>query len=194
MSIGQLFDSQKSFQTRQLSAEDYARMIESGILAEDERLELIQGEIVLLPPIGDRHVRSVNLLNYLFGPLMAERKIWISIQNPIHLNEYSVPQPDLAIIKFRPDLYLGRKITPEDILLLIEVMDTTDHYDRTIKLLLYAQAGILETWLVDLNHSSIEVYLGPEESGYREKRTYREADRFSPQALPAITLAVADLF
>src|SRR3712207_3329118 len=138
--------------------EEYHRMLEAGVLTEDDRVELIGGEIVDMTPIGWRHVACVNRLNMLLAAFAAGKGYTVSVQNPLRLAGDAEPQPDLALIKERP----RREVpTPEDVLLVVEVAEASLTYDREIKLPLYARAGIPEVWLVDLPHRKIEVRIDP---------------------------------
>ncbi len=179
---------------RLFTAEEYDRLIEAGILGEDERVELLQGEIIAMAPIGNRHVACVNRLNFLFSPLMAFRRVIFSIQNPIHLDEYSEPQPDLVIARFRPDVYEKRLPTPADIMLLVEVADSTEEFDRGVKMPMYARAGVAEAWLVNLQRDQVEAYRTPSPAGYRDAHTYAGEERLAPAALPDFSIALSDLF
>lgn len=154
--------------THRFTAKDLHRMVEAGILQEDDRVELLQGEIVDMPPIGPGHASGVNRLLNAFLPLQMDRKAIIGVQNPIHLGEHSEPQPDLALLKPRPDFYAQGHPTPHDVLLLIEVMENSAGYDREVKVPLYARFDIPETWLVDVERGLIEVYRVPSPEGYRQ--------------------------
>jgi Uma2 family endonuclease len=179
--------------TRRFSSDEFGRMVEAGILAEDERLELLRGEIISMTPIGKRHAACINRLTLLLGPLLASRQVIVSVQNPIHLDNYSEPQPDLVVARFRPDAYEDALPAPADILLLVEVTDSSDEYDRAEKLPLYSQFGISEVWLVRLNPGVVESFRTPSPEGYRVVHTYTGKDRFSPAGLPAFSLSVSDL-
>src|ERR671938_544657 len=134
---------------RCFSVDEYYRMGEAGILTEDDRVELIEGEIIEMSPIGSRHAACVNRLNTLLGRHLRQTAI-VSVQNPIRLDAYSEPEPDVALLRPRADYYESGHPTPADALLIVEVADTSADYDRIIKLPLYAKAGIPEAWLVDL--------------------------------------------
>jgi Uma2 family endonuclease len=150
---------------RQFTVHDYARMRESGILTEDDRVELLDGEILVMSPIEPLHIGIVNKLNWLLGSLLGAKAI-ISIQNPIRLNDYSEPQPDLAILSPRDDFYAAALPTPDDVLLLIEIADSSIDYDRDEKLPLYASALIGEVWLVDVKKQVVEQYTQPAQGQY----------------------------
>jgi len=157
-------------------------MIDAGILAEDDRLELIEGEIIEMAPINLPHAACVTRLHILLYELTREDHtgiVWI--QNPLWIPIRSRPEPDIVLLKWRDDLYAGKRPEPEDVLLLIEVSDTTLRVDRQIKVPLYARAGIPEVWIVNLNDSLIEVYAEPSKGKYT---VTRQASRGESLALP----------
>jgi Uma2 family endonuclease len=174
---------------RLFSVHEYERMVEAGILTEDDRVELIEGEIVEMSPIGKRHAACVNRLNALLGRRLGREAI-VSVQNPVQLGERSEPQPDLTLLRGRDDFYEHSLPTPEDVLLLIEVSDTTLEADRQIKLPLYARAGIVEVWLVNLNDEQIEVYAQPAGGSYQFVRCARRGESINAQSLAGLTLDV----
>lgn len=157
------------------TVEEYEGMIEGGILRDDERVELIRGEIVKMTPIGVRHAACVARLEELFHERLG-RRVVVSVQNPIRLLNDSEPQPDIAILKRRSDFYVEHRPGAADILLAVEVADSTLASDRAIKLPLYAKAGIPETWIVNLEEDVIEVYSQPEDGEYRVSRVARKGD------------------
>jgi Uma2 family endonuclease len=169
---------------------DYHRMGEAGILHEDDRVELIEGELVQMTAIGTRHFSCVNRLNRLFVMNVGDEAI-VSVQNPVRLNEYNEPQPDLTVIRSRD--YRESLPMPEDVLLLIEVSDTTLAYDRGVKLPLYAQAGIREVWIVDLAGETIGRYTDPSEEGYRLANQIRRGQTLESDALPGPTPSVEEV-
>lgn len=151
------------------TVDDYEQMIEIGVLAEDERVELIRGEIVEMAPINLPHAVCVSRLTHFFNKrLNTEAYVWS--QNPIRLPDASRPQPDVALLKWRDDLYAGKHPTSEDVLLLIEVADSSLENDRTEKASLYAEAGIPEMWIVNLPEQVVEVYSGPTGVAYKNMR------------------------
>jgi Uma2 family endonuclease len=158
--------------------DDYEEMIERGILDADDRVELIRGEIVEMTPIGMRHAACVVRLEELLHELSA-RRVLVSVQNPIRLHNNSEPQPDVALLARRTDFYARQRPSADDVLLLIEVADTTLVSDRTIKLPLYAEAGIPEAWIVNLEEEVIEVYSEPAGGEYKRVRVARKGDRVS---------------
>jgi Uma2 family endonuclease len=167
-------------------------MARAGILGEDDRVELLEGEVEEMTPIGSRHAAVVDRLNRLFSRHLGENAI-IRIQNPIRLGEYSEPQPDLALLRPRPDFYSSAHPGTEDVLLVIEVAETSADYDRVIKLPLYARWGILEVWLVNLDGEAIEVCRSPSAEGYGEVHTVRSGARLSPTSFPDLKLAVEEI-
>jgi hypothetical protein len=173
---------------RSFTVEEYHRMVQAGILGEDDRVELLEGEIVEMAPIGSRHASCVDRLTHLLVRQLAEKAI-IRVQNPVRLGERSEPQPDLALLRPRPDFYAKAHPGPGDILLLVEVAEATIGVDREVKLPLFARAGVPEVWLVDLSGECIEVYRKPTPQGYQEVRQVRRGERVAPQAFPDLGLA-----
>jgi Uma2 family endonuclease len=164
-------------------------MAEAGILAEDERVELIAGEIVWMAPISSRHAGCVRGLNRRLTLGLGECAL-TSIQNPIAIGDDSEPQPDVAVLHPRDDDYRRSHPRPSDVYLLIEVADSSLPYDRDVKLPLYAQAGISEMWLVCLEERRIEVYRGPAADGFRDVLILHSGDRLAPLAFPDFELTV----
>ena len=171
---------------------EYDRMIDLGILKEDAPVELIRGEIVAKMPIGDAHIAAVNRLNRLLVRAVGDAAI-VSIQNPVRLAD-SEPEPDVALLRPRDDFYASGKPGPMDVLLLIEVAETSLEDDREVKGPLYAENGIAEYWIVNLVDRCLEVHRGPQPTGqYADARTLRSGDRIDVPAVPGLTVAVADL-
>src|SRR5215813_14096287 len=152
---------------RRFTREEYHRMAEVGILKPTDRVELIRGEIVEMSPPGRRHVAFVDNLTQLLVLRLAGRAI-VSVQNPVVLTDDSEPQPDFTVRRIRPVPYKEREAHADDVLLLIEVADTSLAYDRSTKLRLYAEAEIPEYWVVDCNAEAIETYRDPGPEGYRD--------------------------
>ena len=183
---------QQQIQRRLFSVNEYHALAKAGILAEDDRVELLCGEIIDMAPIGSRHAGVVTRLTRTMIQRLNSRAI-VATQNPIQLNEGSEPQPDLAVLSLKEDDYTSGHPTPADVYLLIEVCDTTLAYDRDIKAPLYAQAGVPETWLVDLEARRIEAHRQPSPQGYRQVTYAYPGDTLSPQAFADVTLAVDDV-
>lgn len=175
---------------RHFSVRDYHLMAEAGILHKDDRVELIEGEIVEMAAIGARHFACVNNLNRVLMRAVSDKAI-VSVQNPVRLDERNEPQPDLAVIRTRD--YRESLPTPEDVLLLIEVSDTTLSYDRNIKLPLYARSGIAEVWIVDLTGETVERHTEPSGDGYRHTERSRRGEELASATLPEIVVRVGDL-
>jgi Uma2 family endonuclease len=177
---------------RRFTVDDYHRMAEAGILAEDDRVELVGGEIVQMSPIGVRHAATVNRCNRVFSRAVGDRAL-VSVQNPVSLPPYDEPQPDIALLRPRDDDYARGKPGAADILLVVEVADTSVAYDRQTKLRRYAAAGVLEAWLLDLPGDALEIHRESGPRGYAFIRRCYRGEQASPQALPDLTVAVDDL-
>lgn len=176
-----------------LSVTDYYRMGEAGILHEDDRIELIEGELIDMAPIGSNHAGIVNQLTWLLSSL-AGRYALVSPQNPLLLSGHTVPQPDILLLKPRPDFYKTALPEPADVLLLIEVADSSISYDRKTKLPLYARHGIPEVWLVDLNAKQVERYSQPTETGYGLQETFDSQQTLTSFMMPKINIDLTQLF
>jgi Uma2 family endonuclease len=177
---------------RRFTVDDYYRMAEVGILTEDDRVELLDGEIVEMSPIGSVHGGHVKRLNALFTSQLGARVV-VSVQDPVRLSRFSEPQPDVTLLRPREDFYARAHPRPEDVLLLIEVADTSVETDRRVKLPLYAGAGVREVWLLDLPAERVEIHRQPTAFGYSEIRTLARGQGLSPQAFPDLALGVEDL-
>ncbi|MFL6277311.1 MAG: Uma2 family endonuclease [Blastocatellia bacterium] len=194
------FDSQISFRGGPpvpvkywtFTVDDYRRMLEAGILTEDDRIELLDGEIIEMSPIGDLHAGCVIRLTMLFTRLVS-LSAFVSVQNPVRLDNYSEPQPDLALLKPRADFYAQAKPTPADVLLIVEVADSSVQFDRTVKVPLYARALIPVVWLIDLNADAIEVYSQPAAGAYQQIQVMRRSDRLTIDSLPGLVIMADDL-
>jgi Uma2 family endonuclease len=172
----------------QLTVAQYDRMIDVGILKEDDRVELIRGEIVAKMPIGDPHVACVDRLTRLFVRATGDDVI-VSVQNPIRLAD-SEPEPDVVLKRANGGSH--GKPDPADVLLLVEVADDSLEYDREVKGPLYAENGIAEYWIVNLVDRCLEVHRGPQPAGtYSDVWTLRPGDRAEVAALPGVTVEVA---
>lgn len=179
--------------TRKLfTTAEYDQMIAAGIFDENDRVELVGGEIVEMSPISVRHALCVNRLSQQLIRNLDEA-FMVSVQNPIHLNEISEPEPDIVVIRLHGDVYADSHPAADNILLLVEVAETSLKYDRDVKLPLYAQANISETWIVDLTSNTVTVYLQPGSDGYRETAVYHPTDTLSPTAFPELQIAVKDI-
>lgn len=177
---------------RKFTVQQYQKMGESGIFTENDRLELIRGEIVEMSPIGIQHATCVRRLDTILLTTLGDR-VLVDTQNPIQLDETSQPQPDVALLKPRADFYASGHPQPEDIFLLVEVADTTVKYDREVKIPLYAEQGIIEVWLVDINGESVEVYREPTLDGYQSIRKFGQGETLSILAFPEEAIAVNEI-
>jgi Uma2 family endonuclease len=175
-----------------LTVAEYHRLGEMTIFDENSRLELIEGDLIAMPPIGERHAGKTRQLNRLFSARVGEAAL-VDVQNPVALDRYSEPQPDMALLKPRPDFYESSHPHPEDVLLLLEISDSTLRYDREIKVPLYARAGIPEVWLLDLPGRRLEVYRRPSAEGYREILYPASDETIAPVLLPEMVLLVNSL-
>lgn len=162
-----------------ISVENYHKMAGTGILPESG-VELINGEIIEMSPIGSKHAAAVDRLNRILSRQFGDEVI-IRVQNPIILNSFSEPEPDIAVVKYRADFYEKQHPHSADVLLAIEVSDTTINYDREIKLALYAQSGIPECWLVDLEKSEIQAFWQPLGDAYRFSQLARKGGSLKAQ-------------
>jgi Uma2 family endonuclease len=177
---------------RKFTVKQYHQMAEAGILTEDDRVELIRGEIVEMTPIGRRHAACVDRLNEMFILRLAQATI-VRVQNPVELDDNSEPQPDLVLLRRRADFYEAGHPQAEDILLLVEVADATVETDRDVKILLYANSGIAEVWLVDINAQCLEVYRQPSENGYQIIQKYYRGQTVTIQAFSEVSFTVDEV-
>jgi Uma2 family endonuclease len=171
---------------------EYYQMAEVGIIGPEDRVELIDGEIIQMSPIGDRHAGYVNRLTRMFVGALGRRAV-VSVQNPIQLNNYTEPQPDVVVLKPRADDYAGKKARAEDALLIVEVSDKTLRYDRTIKLPRYAAAGIPEVWILHIAAGELLVFRGPSGKTYADALTLRAGDMVSLPTFPDITFKADEI-
>jgi Uma2 family endonuclease len=176
---------------RRFTADEFERMVELGIFREDERLELIDGGIVEMAPVGDPHGLCVSQVNKRLVMGVGDGAL-VWVHGPVRLGTSSVPEPDLAVV--RPRSYKGGGPTAEDVLLIVEIADTSLRYDQTTKLRVYARAGIPEYWIVSVEGEWIDVYRSPEGDGYRERRRAASGETVSPAAFPDVDVAVTDVF
>jgi Uma2 family endonuclease len=168
---------------------EYERMGENGIFPPDARVELIEGEIIEMSPIGSRHAACVDLITEVFSEQLRGSAI-VRAQNPIVLDDFSEPQPDITVLRFRPDRYRAAHPRPEDVLLVIEVAETTVHYDRHVKMPLYARAGIPEALLFNLPEDRLEYFARPEMGAYQVSRVLDRGERFESTNVPGLTLDI----
>ena len=178
--------------THRFTIDDYYRMYEAGVFAANQRVELIQGEIVDMSPIGSKHARCVTKCDKEIQVQLVKhdlmKRITVVVQNPLRLGPASEPQPDVMLVKEKD--YSEQHPGPEDVLLVIEVADTSLEYDRNVKIPLYAQAGIPEVWLVALVDDCLFAYREPSHDGYRSIERLERGQIISPVALAQIEIAI----
>jgi hypothetical protein len=181
-----------AFSRFRIPVDMYDRMINSGLLGEDDKVELINGELVNKMPIGNPHVAAVRRLNRHFQRLVGDRAV-VGVQDPIRLDD-SEPEPDLCLLRFRGDFYGNSKARAADTLLVVEVADTSEEFDREIKGPMYARNGVPEFWLVCLTAGVVEVRRGPNADGtWRETCTVGRDGVLNVAALPDVTVAAAEI-
>ncbi|HEC11985.1 MAG TPA: Uma2 family endonuclease [Acidiferrobacteraceae bacterium] len=171
------------------TVEDYHRMATAGILRQDQRVELIKGEIIDMTPIGSRHAATVRQLAKILVNTAGDRAI-VSVQSPIELDDLSEPEPDLALLRPQADFYARGHPRPADILLIIEVADNSLIFDRDVKIPLYARQGIAEVWLFDLGTTKLTVYRNPSKGGYGKVKTL---ERINGLTVPILKDVMVDL-
>ena len=180
------------YQPHHFTFHEYNQII--GFLPATEKVELINGELITMPPIGSLHAGTLEQLRFYLSHHLAEQGLLFS-QNPIYLNEYNQPQPDIVILKPREDFYKNLLPQPEDVLLLIEIADSSIRYDQNIKMPLYASEAITELWIVNLNEHYIDTYLQPlsEHKCYQSITRYYEGE-IAPSLLKEIKIPVSPLW
>ncbi|KPJ88404.1 MAG: hypothetical protein AMJ53_16870 [Gammaproteobacteria bacterium SG8_11] len=176
-----------------LTVDEYHRMGETGILKQQDRVELIQGEIVDMAPIGSKHAGTVLYLSKALNKILDE-KADVYGQSPIVLNNLNEPEPDIVLLKPRDDDYRNALPKSEDILLIIEVAESSLQYDREIKIPLYAKYGIPEVWLVDLENNQLTTYSSPKNDQYEKVKTITTYSQIAIQQIPGIKINLAKLF
>jgi Uma2 family endonuclease len=175
------------------NVDQYYRLAEVGVLKPDDRVELIEGEIIRMSPIGSPHAACVTRLNRFLQTRWTETEVIIAVQNPVRLSDFSEPVPDVALLKPRSDFYATRHPGPEDVLLVIEVSDATLLADRNVKMPLYARAGIPEAWLVNLPRKLVEVYFDSTEGDYRESLKFKHGEILVSPTVAGLALPVNEI-
>ena len=171
------------------TADEYQLMGTAGILAEGDRLELIHGEVVRMSPIGPRHNAAVSRANRAMLMAVGDRAI-VQVQGSVRLGTYQEPEPDLVLLQPKADYYASRLAGPSDILLVVEVAESSFEYDCEVKARIYAEVAIREYWLVDLNTNLLSCYSAPQDGAYRSLRQYQRGEPIAPQALPECIIPV----
>jgi Uma2 family endonuclease len=179
-------------QKKMFTADEYHRMAGAGIFGEDDHIELIEGEIVRMAAIGSRHAACVGRLTQLFVTrFLGKAIVWG--QNPVRIGNYSEPEPDIALLNPREDFYARSHPGPGDVLLIVEVSDSSLEYDREVKLPLYAKAGIREVWIVNLKTSCVEVHTNPSGNEYQNVRIFHRGSVLRPGVFPDAEITVDEI-
>jgi Uma2 family endonuclease len=178
---------------RLFNVTEYHLMVEAGILTEDDRVELIDGEIIAMSPVGSRHAACVDRLNALLHALLGGAAI-VRVQSPVVLNDYREPQPDLALLRPQADFYAQGHPAPGDVFWVVEVAETSGGYDREVKLGLYAESAIAEVWLIDLTREILEVYTQPVNGVYQSLQSLGRGQALRPESFPHLALAADAVF
>lgn len=181
------------YEKRFFNAAEYYRMAEAGVLSPDDRVELIEGEIVRMSPVGSRHAACVRRLDALLNR-EAGHVAQVSVQSPIRLSDFSEPQPDIALLIPRNDFYANAHPIPADVLLIIEVSETSVEYDRGIKLPLYARAGIPQVLIVNMPGEIIENYSEPANGAYQKFMRAQRGESVDILLFPTISVPVDVVF
>jgi Uma2 family endonuclease len=179
-------------QKRFFTCAEYETMLVAGILSEDDRVELIEGEILQMSPIGSPHAGCVKRTNAIFSLLLQGRAI-VSVQDPLVLNDVSEPEPDIVLLRPRADFYADSHPGPTDVLLVVEVAEASLGFDRRVKAPLYARSRIPELWIVDLTGQAVEVYRCPLAHGHQEVSRHQRGDSLGLLAFPDISLTVDEI-
>ena len=187
-----LADKQTETVRRLFTVAEYDRMVETGILTKEDRVELIEGEILEMSPIGDRHAACTDRATMLFAPILKGKAI-VRVQGPVRLSDYTKPPPDVILLSYRKDYYASAAPVTKDALLVIEVADTSIRYDRGPKLAIYAKHGVREVWIEDLTSDTLLVFRDRKPRGYATALTFKPGDSVTPQAFPDLVLLVSDL-
>lgn len=174
------------------SRDDYYRMADADILKEDDRVELIDGQILIKEPPGPEHAGHVAILTQMFLRLVGDRAI-LRPQDPLHIDALNDPQPDITLVRPRDDYYMHAHPRPDDVLLAIEIAWSSAREDRRIKVPLYARAGIREFWLIDIKKRKLEVYRNPGEAGYHNVLRLSRSATVAPLAFPDLEIKVGEI-
>jgi len=176
-----------------ISADRYQKMVAAGVLTKDDRVELIEGEIVTMSPVGSMHAAIVAQIDRWFNVKLDGRATVFS-SGPVNLGDFSEPQPDILLLKYRADFYRHKIADICDALLVVEVSDSSLRHDLTTKMRLYARYGAVEYWTVDVNGACVVVHRAPDRERFADVKELRGADLLAPQAFPECSIAVCQLF
>lgn len=177
----------------QFNVAEFYRMADAGILTPDDSVELIEGEIIEMSPTGSRHAACVDRIVNKLLSRFAGRDAIVRVQSPVRLSDFSEPQPDAALLRARADFYSQAHPAPDDVLLLVEVSDSTAAYDKRVKVPLYARSGIVEVWIVDLTREKIEVYARPVGGSYQQFAEVGRGESVTSATVPGLALAVEEI-
>lgn len=177
---------------RKFTVEQYHQMAQSGILKDEDRVELLKEKIFDMSPIGRHHAAYVKRLNALFNQRLADTVI-VGVQKPVELANNSAPQPDIVMLLLCDDFYEAENPQLKDALLLVEVADTTIEFDREIKIYLYTSSGIYEVWVVDINEQCLEVYRQHSIKGYQIIQKYCRGQSLTITAFPDISFTLDEV-
>jgi Uma2 family endonuclease len=181
-----------AYSRHSFSVEEFDRMVEADVFREDDRLELIEGEIIEMSPIGKRHAGFVRKLTKTLERVVGDRSI-VSVQNPILADDWSKPQPDIALLVPRTDFYTTIDPAPRHVRVAIEVADTSFDYDTMVRVPLYARSGIREVWVIDAKAREIHVYWSPREGEYRRHLVFGKDETFVSTRFPGVVFFVSSL-
>ncbi len=185
--------TQNEVRPYKFTVDQYHKMGQANILQEDSRVELIEGEIIKMTPIGRKHAGIVDyLLNGPFSQL--HKKAIVRVQGPIQLGEYNEPEPDLMVLKLRDDYYQTKAPDQNDVSLIVEVSDSSYPLDRQVKLPLYAKFEIPEVWIIDVEKQCVEIHRTPQDGLYQESKLYKGNETVSSQIIEEIKLTVQEIF
>ena len=178
-----------TMERRRFSVDDYYRMAAEGVLGSQERVELIDGEVVVMSPIGPRHAACVTSATRELLRVVGDIAL-VRPGNPVRLNTFNEPQPDFTVVRPRADLYASSHPGPTDVMLVVEISDSSLAYDRGVKARLYAQWGLVEYWLADLNAERVWIYSSPEDGTYQTVEERQPGEALAPSLLPGCVVSV----
>lgn len=191
---GVIMEPAQTLSRYRLTIEDFEKISKIGIFKEDDRVELLEGEMIKMAPIGEKHMGVVLWLDKLFNTRLSTSSSLISVQNPIQLDNHSELYPDIAILKHRDDFYTAGKPTAVDVLLVVEVADTTLSYDRQIKIPLYARHHIPEAWLIDLPNKRLKIFLEPNDNQYQKTLRPNRLEQIVPSTIPEVSMNLTGMW
>ena len=174
---------------RLFTVHEYHRLVHAGILCEDDRVELIRGEVLEMSPIGPRHSAAVLRATNKLTRLVGDHAI-VGVQGSIRLDEYNEPQPDICLLRPKDDFYASGHAGPSDIFLIVEMADSSLEYDQSVKMQLYAETVIPEYWIADIRNDCLIAYSDPAQSTYRTVRTLARGSMLAPALLPECAIPV----